>query len=456
MKKILIVGGGLVGSLLAVMMKKRGHHVEIFEKRTDPRLNKNTSGRSINLIVTSRGLHALKSVGLYEEALKLTVAVTGRMMHSKKGELTYQAYGRDPSECNYSISRSDLNNFLLERAEALDIPIHFNKTLTNIDLQKKQASFQNETTSYDVLFGTDGAGSETRALLKRKLEHFEESVEFLSAGYKELFMPLDPAGLPQLRKDALHIWPRGSHMLMALPNLDGSFTMTLYLSHKGAAPSFETLSDRKAVLNYFTENFADAVPLMPDILQEFEENPEGKLGTVRSGPWVYQDSVAILGDASHAIVPFFGQGMNSGFEDCTSLANFLDESGENFEKAFKNFQAWQPKQANAIADMALENFIEMSEKVGDENFLKRKKCESYLEQHFPTKYRARYGMITYTLIPYAIAQEIGLVQDEILTELLKGVGAVEEIDLKLAGKLIDEKITPLARRYDLSFEKYNP
>ena len=456
MSKVVIAGGGLVGSLLSIILKKRGHEVHLFEKRSDIRKNTNDKGRSINLIVTSRGLNALQKTGLLEKTLALTVPVTGRMMHSMTGELTYQPYGRDKSECNYSISRAELNKFLITESSNHDIPIHFEQDLTAVDFNNKTATFSNQNEikkiSYDILIGSDGAGSILRQQIHQQTTGKNET-QFLMNDYKELFMPLHD-GKAALEKNALHIWPRGHHMLMALPNLDGSFTMTLYLPREGQETSFAAIKTADTAHEYFKKYFPDALKLMPNAITDFLNNPQGTLGTVKSSPWVYKDSVALIGDAAHAILPFFGQGMNCGFEDCTVLSSMLDLTKENWSEALSMYDQYQRPNANAIADMALENFYEMSDKVGDQNFLFRKKIESWIESKFPDKYRSRYGMITYTLIPYHLAFEAGKIQNEIISEISKGISSVDEIDAKKAETLLNEKFLPFIKKSNISLDRF--
>ncbi len=458
MSRVVIAGGGLVGSLLSLLLQKRGHQVFLFEKRPDLRGQQKDVGRSINLIVTSRGLNALKAAGLLNKALALTVPVTGRMMHSVNGELAYQAYGRDPSECNYSISRSELNRFLISESARTTENIFFEHHLDAVDFENKTATFNckgvNQKWEYDILIGADGAGSVLRNLMHQDSGCLNQTT-YLGSDYKELFMPLKN-GKPALEKNALHIWPRGSHMLMALPNLDGSFTMTLYLPREGQENSFSNLKTEAAVRTYFEKYFPDALNLMPTAVQDFLKNPQGILGTVRTKPWVMKESVAVIGDAAHAILPFFGQGMNCGFEDCMVLMRALDQHGENWAKALSTYDLEQRPNADAIADMALENFYEMSDKVGDQNFLFRKKVEAWLEKNFPEDYRSRYGMITYTLIPYRLAFEAGLIQNEILGELAAGVSSVEELSLEKAKMLLHEKFHPFLKKNSIQLGRFRP
>lgn len=453
MKKVVISGAGLVGSFLAVMMKKRGYEVDLFEKRSDMRLDSSSAGRSINLIATSRSLNAFKNEGLLEDILKITVPVTGRMMHSRDGELTYQPYGRNESECNYSVSRSLLNKHLISEAEKAGANIYFEKSLTKLDAESNICTFEDHELKFDLFFGADGAGSQTRKELLRLMPSESDTTEFIGSDYKELFMPANENGDYPIEKKALHIWPRGHHMFMALPNLDGSFTMTAYLPKVGE-DSFELLKTNKDVRAFFEKEYGDSVSLMPGFEDEFFENPQGRLGTVRMSRWNYKGKIALVGDAAHAIVPFFGQGMNCGIEDCSVLACLMDKHGENFETIFNEYDKWQRPNGNAIADMALENFIEMQSKVGNEKFLLKKKIEQVIEEKFPNLYRARYGMVTYTLIPYAIAQKAGLIQQEILDELSSDISDIKDLDINLAKKLLDEKFVPFLKEFDVSLDRF--
>jgi kynurenine 3-monooxygenase len=439
MSKITIIGAGLVGSLLSIALKKRGHDVSVFEKRSDPRTAKMIEGRSINLILTSRGLKALDGVGLKEQSLKLTVPVFGRLMHAKDRTLQYQPYGRDQSECNYSVSRSDLNNFLIDQAQALGVAFAFSHELKTLNRAEKTLCFQNEErATYDFLLATDGAGSAVRKSLEEQGIDLGSSVDFINADYKELFMPLDSTGKPKLKTEALHIWPRGRHMLMALPNLDGSFTMTVYLPTHTYSPHFGELKTPEDIERYLAQEFPDALELMPNAVEEFLTNPQGRLGTVRLNKWSDGADIALLGDASHAIVPFFGQGMNSGFEDVTTMVELLDQHQEDFRAVFDQLTQDRRVHTNAIADMALENFVEMSELVGVEEFLIKKKMEHAIELAFPDRYRSRYGLICYTLKPYAECLEIGERQKRLLQECFDRFQKPEQLDLDWIEKQLNQ------------------
>lgn len=442
--KVTIIGAGLVGSLWAVLLRKRNIDVTVFEKRPDPRLSHGDAGRSINLVITSRGVNALEKAGLLQKALDLAVPVYGRMIHPKAGELAYQPYGKE-GERNLSISRGSLNQFLIEEAERAGAKIYFNHSLENIDFTNKVIHFSGgEKHSYDLLFGTDGAGSAVRKQLAHQ-NLTQETTEWLPADYKELFLPAPNS----LDKKALHIWPRGSHMMMALANLDGSFTMTLYLPKADRPISFANIHSTKDIEELFKNEFPDAIPLMPNYLSDFEKNPQGALGTVRCTKWVYENSVALMGDAAHAIVPFFGQGMNSGFEDCTNLLAILDRTDDNWSEALNQYDKMQRPNANAIADMAIENWYEMSEKVADPQFQLRKKVEAVLEKNFPKLFKSRYGMVTYTLIPYHLVQQAGRLQDQILAELMVGIKSADEVSLEKAEALLKKTYEPFLRQHGL-------
>tara|TARA_B100000749_G_scaffold280223_1_gene275458 strand:+ start:165486 stop:166820 length:1335 start_codon:yes stop_codon:yes gene_type:complete len=438
-KSITIIGAGLVGSFLSLQLQKLGHQVRLIEKRPDMRKTIIDGGRSINLIVTSRGLNAARHIGIEKELLEITVPVTGRMIHDLEGNTKFQPYGRDESECNYSISRGEMNQLLLNLAENSGVEIEFDCEITDVDIPNAGVTVNGEKITCDHLFGADGGGSAVRKSLsqyftEQGIKH-ENRSEMLGADYKELLMPLKKDGTPPLETHALHIWPRGSFMLMALPNLDSSFTMTLYLPQQGEL-SFDSLDNNEKVTKLFHSQFLSAVKHMPHYLEEWNQNPVGTLGTVRCNLWNHQDKVTLIGDAAHAIVPFFGQGMNCGLEDCFYLGKYLQESSGNFAQAIENYAKMQIPNAYAIADMAIENYDEMKSKVGDDRFLLRKSVEHKLENLFPEQYRSRYGLVTYTLTPYAQVQEIGKANQFILDELTKNITTVAELDIDKAKKLL--------------------
>ncbi|MCY4524155.1 MAG: NAD(P)/FAD-dependent oxidoreductase [Halobacteriovoraceae bacterium] len=439
----MVVGAGLVGPLLAIMLKKKGYRVAIFERRADMRKQKLSEGRSINLVVTSRGLAALSRIGLEKKVLEITIPVKGRMMHSSKKELTYTPYGKN-NECNYSISRGGLNRFLLDKMEEIGIPIYFSHKL--IEVNNNRLIFDaGEKKSFEAerIFGADGAGSQVRKVLA-----VETKEEPLGVDYKELLMPALPSGGYPMEKNALHIWPRRTHMLMGLANLDGSFTMTLYLPQEGAL-SFSKIKTKNEIKDFFQNDFPDVVPLIPDFVDEFLNHPASSLGTIRSYPWA-SSNTCLVGDAAHAIVPFFGQGMNAGFEDCSCLFDLLNES-DDWNDIFKRYDSIRRPNGNAIADMAVENYLEMRDRVGDKRFLFKKKLEQKLEESFPAYYKSRYRIVAYTLIPYLHAQNIGEIQKDILNELAEGIDSVEDLDLDKSETLITKKLAPYLKKHDIRF-----
>jgi kynurenine 3-monooxygenase len=455
---ITIIGSGLVGSLWGVLLQNRGHQVTIYEKRSDIRLlQEGSAEKSINLILTSRGLNGLNLAGLLNEAIAISVPVLGRMIHSRSGETQYQAYGNE-DECNFSISRSGLNKFLLTAAEKSGAKIYFNHELSHIDFHKKEIKFNSDKISenYHLLFGCDGAGSIVRRQLSQQMpEVYKDHIDWLEADYKELFMPKSSDNNYPIKKNALHIWPRGGHMMMGLADLDGSFTMTMYMPKIPTAnntPNYSQITSSEDVKNLFESDFKDAIGLMPDYVNDFLIHPQGKLGTLNCTKWVFEDSIVLLGDAAHAMVPFFGQGTNCGFEDCINFLKILDDSNENWPHTITQFEKYQRPNALAISEMALENWTEMRDKVGDEKFLLRKKVEAILEGKFPNLYKSRYGMVTYTMIPYAITQKLGKLQNNLLDEVCLSLNSIDEIDLGLVEKLLVEKLSGFILEHKLSFQ----
>lgn len=454
-KLTVVVGAGLVGCLLAVLLKRRGYNVALYEQRPDMRRVDLPAGRSINLVLTHRGLRGLDLLGLRERVLELTVPVLGRMMHDKDGQLAYQPYGKDDSECNYSISRAALNIFLLNLAQHEQIPIIFDHALKDADFDAGRLTFEHEgrqvEISADVVFGADGGGSKVRRLLVERHEGFSQDAKLISHGYKEMTFAAGPEGSYAMAGHALHIWPRGHHMLMGLANLDGSFTGTLYLPFEGE-DSLDELSTPQAVRAFFEAHYADAIPLLetaPEI--DFFDGPTGSLGTVRTAPWHYKDKVLLIGDAAHAVVPFFGQGLNCGFEDCVVLDELLKAPDSvSLATIFERFYTQRKPNAEAIADMALENFEEMSSKVADERFLLRKKVERRIEQELGHIYRSRYATVMYSANPYKVAQDAGRIQDEILAELVQGIHDASQVDMARAQALIHERLTPFYQEHDVS------
>ena len=451
-QETVVVGGGLVGSLLSMMLVRRGLDVAVFERHPDMRSSAASAGRSINLVATARGIAGLERVGLRETVLQRAVPVLGRMMHAHDGTLTYQPYGKDESECNYSVSRGELNQILMTHAEQAGVRFHFEHRLSGADLGTGVLEFEDGAVRVEAtrVFGADGATSRLRGELTR-LPGYDSSYDDLGHGYKELLIPADDTGGFRIEEHALHIWPRGHFMMMALPNLDGSFTVTLYLPQTGT-PSFVSLDAPEEVRDLFEREFPDAIPLIPGLAQEFFENPAGRLGTVRCRPWTLEDRVALIGDAAHAIVPFFGQGMNCGFEDCVVLDEVLNRHGDHWKAAFDEYSTLRKPAADAIADMAIENFEEMRDHVGDPEFLLRKKVEHRLENAFPDEYRSRYSMVVYSQIPYHRVQEAGRIQSRILAEICAGIHDPEEAQLERARELIRERLSPFFRKHSLTLD----
>jgi len=386
--QVTLVGAGPVGSLLATFLAKRGLSVEVFERRPDMRREAISAGRSINLAVSTRGIHAMHELGLDQEVLKQAVPMKGRMIHAVSGQLAFQAYGKDENEYINSISRGGLNKTLMTAAEQTGrVKIHFNKKAVGVDFDRHMLEVEDETdgtisrVEYDVLIGTDGSASAIRSEMLR-LPGYASSESPLNYGYKELCILPGEGGSFRIEKNALHIWPRHTYMLIALPNFDGSFTCTLFLSYEGS-PSFAELTSRQDVSRFFNEQFGDAVPLLDELEDTFFTNPTGHMVTVKCEPWNVGGRVLLLGDAAHAIVPFFGQGMNCGFEDCTVLNEILDRYARTtaieWQEVFLQFLQLRRVNTDAIADMAVENFIEMRDKVADPQFLLRKAVEKALQ-----------------------------------------------------------------------------
>lgn len=446
-QSITLVGAGLTGPLLAISLVQRGFHVEIYERRSDMRRVRASAGRSINLAISTRGIHALREAGLWDEMRRIIVPMKGRMMHSPAGELTFQPYGKNDTEVINSISRADLNVALMNAAEARGVAIHFAERCTGFDAATGAARLRNEETGRensvesDILIGTDGSASAMR-LDMQKLGRFNLSQEYLDYGYKELTIPAGPGGKHLLEPNALHIWPRGSYMLIALPNIDGTFACILFLPFEGAE-SFATLDTAEKAAEFFAERFSDALPLMPQLKENYAANPTGAMVTIKCSPWHVKGAALLLGDAAHAIVPFFGQGMNCAFEDCTVFLELLERHGPNWERLFAEFEAVRKTNTDAIADLALENFIEMRDRVADPRFLFRKKVELVLEAKYPSLFVPKYAMVTFHRVPYSVALSRGKIQDRLLAELCDSISRIEDLDWRKADALIHREFTPL-------------
>ncbi len=448
--EITLVGAGLAGSLLAIFLVKRGYRVTILERRTDPRkAAAHPAGRSINLALANRGIAALEEAGVMESVRAALIPMAGRMLHDEEGRLKLIPYGNKPHEVIYSVSRAGLNALLLDAAESTGrVSVRFEATVRGVDFAGRQARFvsgedperQTQATPYDVLIGTDGSASAVRAaILERTDGRLDEQP--LGHGYKELSIPAAPDGEFRMEKNALHIWPRGEYMLIALPNADGSFTATLFLPNRGDE-SFEALTTPEAVLALFQRRFADAIPLMPTLVEDFFGNPAGHLETIRCEPWSFEDQALVLGDAAHAIVPFHGQGMNAAFEDCSDFDRCLLQGAPDrpWNEVFAEFEKLRRPNTDAIADMALENYVEMRSTVREPKFQLKKDLSFHLEERHPGRFIPRYSMVMFHTLPYAEAKRRGAIQEEILDELTSREASLDEIDLARADRLISERL----------------
>ena len=422
-KHIAIIGAGLVGSLLSIYLVKRGYKVSVFERRFDMRQHQIDGGRSINMAMSNRGMRALAEVGLAEPLKESAVPMHGRMMHDHDGKLTFQAYGTEGQFIN-SISRGTLNMELISQAEKLGVQFFFEHRSTGVDFNKTEIAFQVHAAilhkTFDIIIGADGNYSAVRSSMQAT-DRFEYSQTYIEHGYKEFRIPPGEGRQFQLEKNALHIWPRESYMLIALPNPDATFTVTLFFPFEGN-PSFKSLKKPKAFAAFFEETFPDVAPLMPTLKEDFRDNPTSSLITVRCYPWAVHNTL-LIGDASHGIVPFFGQGMNSGFEDCRILDQLLDMHSDDWEIVLPAFQKIRKPDTDAIAQLALENFVEMRDLVADDNFLLRKKIEARIHELHPDKWIPLYSMVTFhDNIGYADALAIGQKQKKIMDRVMSTPG----------------------------------
>jgi kynurenine 3-monooxygenase len=406
--------------LLAAYLGKRGYDVDLYERRADPREGNLVGGRSINLALSTRGIHALEQLGIADEVLRHAIPMRGRMIHDKSGALHLSAYDRDPNKFINSIGRAALNTTVIEAAQRHpNVRVHFNHQCTDVDLDSATAQLLNLSTSQplqssgEAVIGVDGAFSAVRNAMQRKIDNFQYNESYLAHGYKELTIPPAPGGGWQMEKEVLHIWPRKSFMMIALPNPDGSFTCTLFWEFKGPR-SFESTKTDDDVRRFFDEEFPDAVPLMPKLLEDYRENPTGSLVTIRCAPWYYKDKVVLVGDAAHAVVPFYGQGMNAAFEDCVVLDECLTAFPQDRHRAFAEYFARRKENADALANLAVENFIEMRDKTASKIFRAKKKLDHFLEGLLPGIYLPLYTMVTFTRIPYAAAASRARLQDRIV------------------------------------------
>jgi len=437
-KKVIIVGAGLCGTLLAIRMGQRGYQVALHEKRGDMRKEDMSAGRSINLALSARGLMALERVGLKDKVREHCIPMYGRLIHTKTGDTFLSPYSGRSDDYINSVPRGGLNCILLDEAEKMDnIKIHFNSACKSVDLQNAKATFRQANEwdvmeQGDIIIGTDGAGSIVRKSMMANTTKllFNYSQNFLRHGYKELSIKPAQDGGYRIEKNALHIWPRGSYMIIALPNMDGSFTLTMFHPYKGPA-GFETLEEEEVLTTFFEENYPDLLPHVPHYIQEYKDNPVGTLGTIKCYPWQAYGKTLIMGDAAHAIVPFYGQGMNASFEDVRVFDDMLDQYGDSdWTLLFEKYQDARAENANAIADLAIDNFHEMQDKVNDVDFQKKRKLEMKLEQEHP-EYYSKYSLVTFNPeMSYSQAMKKGRAQDQLLLSLCADVDSIDELDTK--------------------------
>ncbi len=451
-RQLTIVGAGLAGALLATLLAKRGWAVDVYERRGDPRIEGYAGGRSINLALAERGLHALRSADVADAVLAKSVMMRGRMVHFLDGEQQLQRYGRDDSEVIWSVSRGDLNTTLIDAAESAGARLHFHRRLEHVDFDANIATFVGEgradAHSFNALLGADGAGSTLRVQMSKHAT-LGERVESLDHGYKELEIPPSTDGGFRMEANALHIWPRGRYMCIALPNDEHTFTVTLFLpnhSEHPGDPSFDTIVDGQAADALFAREFADALPLMPTLTHDFDTNPTGMLSTLYLDRWHLGGKAVLLGDAAHAMVPFHGQGMNCAFEDCVALATHL-EADADFDNAFTAFEIERRPNAQAIQQMALENYLEMRERVDDADFLLQRALERALAERHPQRFISRYAMVTFRRIPYATALERGRIQRELLVEATRNRGSLDEVDWSWVDGEVERRLSPLAAEH---------
>ena len=436
MDNITIIGSGLTGPLLSLLLAQENYHVDLYEKRVDPRNNELSAGRSINLALSCRGIEALKQAGVFEKVELHLIPMKGRMIHTQNGKLDFQPYSINPEEYINSVSRAELNKILMTAAEETGkVNIHFDEALISVDDEKLTFCTGKTIPNDGIIFGADGAGSEMRKYIDKN-STLPSNTKPLGHAYKELNIAPGKNEEFQLDANSLHIWPRGQFMLIALPNTDKSFTCTLFMPNSGEV-SFESINTLDGVIQFFQSYFDDALPLLENFPQSFFENPTGSLATVYADEWRYKNH-CLVGDAAHAVVPFFGQGMNASFEDCKVLIEFHKKHNGNWENTLTDFAKYRKPDADAIAQMAIENYIEMRDSVAKPEFIKRKKIANTLYKNFPMQFIPRYNMVSFSSIPYSQVYKRGDIQQDIITELYD-----EKLDLSLAKTLIKEKLSEI-------------
>ncbi len=444
-RHLTIVGAGLAGGLLATLLAQRGWSVDVYERRGDPRVLGYAGGRSINLALAERGLHALRQAGADGEVLKRAIMMRGRFVHPLHGTPSLQRYGRDDSEVIWSIDRGELNISLLDAAESHGARLHFDRRLDHVDFDARIATFKGDAAehahAFTALIGADGAGSTLRGQMA-PLVMLNERSEWLDHGYKELEIPPANDGSFRIEANALHIWPRGHYMCIALPNDERTFTVTLFMPHDGDYPNFDKVKDGDDAQALFERDFADALPLIPELKEDFEANPTGMLGTLYLDRWHLDSRALLIGDAAHAMVPFHGQGMNCAFEDCVALADMLDQHG-GLADAFAAFEALRKPDAEAIQQMALENYIEMRDKVDDADFLLQRALELALQARHPDRFIPHYSMVSFMRIRYSLALQRSEIQRHILEDATRGLDSLDGVDWAAIDAEVMAKLSPL-------------
>lgn len=443
-KEVIIVGAGLVGSLWAVYLTNAGYKVHIYESRSDIRKAEIKAGKSINLALSDRGWKALKNAGIDQQIEPIAIPMSGRIMHSLAGDLTFQPYGKE-NQAIYSVSRGDLNKRMVEIATQKGAEIHYNEKCIDLDTNKGVITFENtitknqKTVESQLIFGADGAFSKVRYSGLQKLPRFNYSQNYIDDGYKELLLPANEDGSYKLDKNALHIWPRGRFMLIALPNDDGSFTCTLFMPYEGGKNAFDSLDSDEKIIDFFKTTFPDFYEAMPNLLEDWHKHPLSGLAIIRCFPWTNK-TTALIGDSAHATVPFYGQGMNSGFEDCSVLGELMQEHNHNWDIIFKEYEKLRKPDGDAIQDLSLHNYYVMRDYVADPKFLLQKKIEARIFEKHPKKWMPLYSQVTFSHIRYSEAWNVGMNQEAIMKEITSLPGIEEKWDSEEIEKIILEKL----------------
>lgn len=448
-KQTIIIGAGLVGSLWAVYLSKAGYKVTIYERRPDIRKAEISAGKSINLALSVRGWTALDAVGVGDEIRKIAIPMSGRIMHDLEGNLTYQPYGKE-GQAIYSVSRGKVNATMMDIAENHGkATIHYNHDCLKTDLNKGIAYIKNNLTGEefevqaDVIFAADGAFSAVRYNSMQKLNRFNYSQNYIADGYREILLPANADGSYRLDKNALHIWPRGRFMMIALANEDGSFTCTLFMPHEGDKFAFDKLTSKEAVNDFFLTVFPDFYDMMPNIADAWEDHPLSNLAIIRCYPWAH-GKVALMGDAAHATVPFYGQGMNAGFEDCTVMNRLMQKHNENWEAVFEEYSIERKPDGDALQDLSLDNYFVMRDFVADPAFLLRKKIEAKFSELYPNKWLPLYSQVTFSNIRYSVAYNQGKKQTEIMDHVME----IPNIEQNWDSEIVMDKMLELSADFN--------